>query len=261
MADFYDDLAPLYHVIFEDWDASIDRQGRQLSAVIRSTWPGHRTVLDVSCGIGTQAIALAKNGFAVTGSDLSIKAVERAATETNKRSQNIAFSVCDMRSAHAHHGGGFDLVVSCDNSIPHLLTDEDVSLALHEMYACLRPGGGCLLTVRDYDKEPRGTNIAKPYTAKIVNGKRYVATQVWDFDGDCYDLTMFMVEEDISTKDVTVRTMRSRYYAIGTEKLLELMRQAGFLNVKRLDDVFYQPVLVGTTPPHLERWYGPTRTG
>jgi hypothetical protein len=40
--------------------------------------------------------------------------------------------------------------------------------------------------------------------------------------------------------------MRSRGYAISTVRLCELMREAGFGNVKRLDGVFYQPVLVGT---------------
>jgi hypothetical protein len=39
--------------------------------------------------------------------------------------------------------------------------------------------------------------------------------------------------------------MRSRYYAIGTDRLLDLMRRAGFSAVERLDDRFYQPVLVG----------------
>lgn len=246
--DFYDDLAPLYHLIYADWDESIERQGQQLSGLIRSQWPGCQTVLDVSCGIGTQAIALSKNGFQVKGSDLSAKEVERATSESRKRGQDIAFSVCDMRKAYEHHGGGFDVVVSCDNSIPHLLTDEDISLALHEMYSCIRPGGGCLLTVRDYDKEPRGTNIVKPYGVRVENGKRYLAFQVWDFEGDYYDFTLFMVEEEVSTKLVTTRAMRSRYYAISTSRLLDLMLQAGFTNVLRLDEVFYQPVLIGTKP-------------
>ena len=63
MADFYDELAPRYHLIFADWDESIAHQGRQLGAILRSHWPDHHCVLDVSCGIGTQAIALAMNGF------------------------------------------------------------------------------------------------------------------------------------------------------------------------------------------------------
>jgi hypothetical protein len=40
--------------------------------------------------------------------------------------------------------------------------------------------------------------------------------------------------------------MRSRYYAISPNKLLTLMEEAGFAAVKRLDDGFYQPVLIGT---------------
>ena len=76
-----------------------------------------KSVLDVSCGIGTQAIALALNGYAVTGSDLSKNAIKRAAEEAAKRNVDTEFSVCDMREAHAHHGTGFDVVVSADNSI------------------------------------------------------------------------------------------------------------------------------------------------
>jgi hypothetical protein len=30
---FYDELAPLHHLIYQDWDASIERQGRQLAAL------------------------------------------------------------------------------------------------------------------------------------------------------------------------------------------------------------------------------------
>jgi SAM-dependent methyltransferase len=246
MPTFYDELAPLYHLIFEDWDASIRRQGHKLSAIVRSEWPNHQTILDVSCGIGTQAIALAMNDFRVTASDLSSKEIERARAETSHRSQNIEFSVCDMREANRHHGTGFDIVISCDNSIPHLLSDADILLALGQMHACLRSGGGCLLTVRDYDAEERGTNIVKPYGARIEGGKRYVAFQVWDFKGDVYDLTIFFVEEDILSKIVTTRTMRSQSYAIGTVRLIELMGEVGFSNVRRLDNVFYQPVLVGT---------------
>jgi hypothetical protein len=39
--------------------------------------------------------------------------------------------------------------------------------------------------------------------------------------------------------------MRTRYYAIGTDRLLALMERAGFTSVERLDGRFYQPVLVG----------------
>jgi SAM-dependent methyltransferase len=246
MTDFYDQLTPFYHLIHQDWNASVHRQGEELSALIEREWPGHRKVLDVSCGIGTQAIALATQGYSVTGSDLSAKEIDRAQQEASKREVNIAFSVCDMRQAHVHHGSGFDVVVSCDNSLPHLLTDQDLLVALQQMRACLSGGGGCIITVRDYEREERGKNLVKPYGVRTENGRRYLMFQIWDFEGEHYDLTFFVVEESLSTQEVKTHAMRSRYYALSTSKLCDLMREAGFQNVRRIDEAFYQPVLVGT---------------
>ena len=245
-ADFYDRLAPLYHLIYPDWNASIERQGAQLGALIEAHWPGRREVLDVSCGIGTQAIALALRGYHVTGSDLSALAVERARREAGARGLAIELSVCDMRRAHAHHGTGFELVVSCDNSLPHLLTDADLLLALREMRACLAVGGGCLVTVRDYEREERGRNLVKPCGVRIENGTRTLLFQVWDFDADLYDLSFFFVAENLASGEVKTHVMRSRYHAVSTGRLCELMVEAGFDQVRRIDGAFYQPALVGT---------------
>ena len=246
MTDFYDQLAPLYHLVHQDWNASVQRQGEQLGALVESQWPGSRQLLDVTCGIGTQAIGLAQQGYEVTASDLSGAEIERARNEAGKRGLKIPFSVCDVRHARAHHGTGFDVVISCDNSLPHLLTDEDLLAAFTQMLACLAPGGGCVVTVRDYASEERGTNLVKPFGVRIEDGKRYLLFQVWDFEGDHYDLTFFVVEEDLSTHEARTHAMRSRYYAITTERLMELMRQAGFADVRRIDGAFYQPVLIGS---------------
>lgn len=262
--DFYDELAPLYHLIYPDWHQSITAQGEKLARLIDSEWPGAdgeghvhgqrapRKVLDVSCGIGTQALGLAALGHAVTASDLSAREVERARREARECGLDIAFSVADMREAHTHHGGGFDIVMSCDNSMPHLQTDDDLLTALRQMAACLRPGGGCVVSVRDYAREPRGTNLVKHYGARVEDGQRHVLFQVWDFDdegrGAHYDLGFFFVTEDLATQAVRTRVMRSRYYAISTTRLCELMREAGLVNVRRIDDAFFQPVLVGTRP-------------
>jgi SAM-dependent methyltransferase len=246
MDDFYDRLAPLYHLIFPDWDASIERQADQLAGIIHDRWgAGARSVLDVSCGIGTQAIGLARLGFAVTASDLCAAAVERAKAEVRRRGIEIDLSVADMRSAHDHHRRQFDVVISCDNSLLHLLNDADLLAALRQFHACTRPGGGCLITVRDYDREERGTGIVKHYGVRGEGGVRYVLFQVWDFDGEVYDLAMYFVADDGGECPAT-HVMRSKYYAIGTDRLLDLMRRAGFVSVERLDGRFYQPVLVGS---------------
>jgi 2-polyprenyl-3-methyl-5-hydroxy-6-metoxy-1,4-benzoquinol methylase len=147
MDDFYDRLAPLYDLIFVDWDASMEQQAGHLAAIIGERWGADvQTILDVACGIGTQSIGLARKGFEVTASDLSAGAVERAKVEASRRDVEISFSVCDMRVAYDHLGRQFDVVIACDNAIPHLLSDDEIQMAFRQMFACTRPGGGCLVT-------------------------------------------------------------------------------------------------------------------
>lgn len=245
MTDFYDQIASLYHLIFPSWDESIERQGTQLSSIIRERWPDAATVLDVSCGIGTQAIGLAQNGFSVTASDLSVASVARAKSESQRREVGIDFSVCDMRAAHAHHHREFGVVYSADNSITHLLTDNELLLAFQQLYACTRPGGGCLVTVRDYDQEERGTGLLKPYGVREENGNRYLIFQVWDFLNQVYDMTMYFVVDDGACENLVTQVVRTQYNAVSTGHLLTLMQKAGFTSTERIDGRFYQPVLVG----------------
>lgn len=76
---FYDRLAANYHLIFEDWDASIRRQGAAVGAILERECgtPSGVRILDCACGIGTQVLGLAGCGFRTTACDLSPFAVER----------------------------------------------------------------------------------------------------------------------------------------------------------------------------------------
>ena len=199
----------------------------------------------MSCGIGTQCLGLAAQGFKVTASDLSPQSIVRAKREAASRQLDILFSVCDMRQIKAHHPSGFDVVISADNSIPHLLNDEEILETLKGMYSRLRPGGGCIITVRDYKQAERGRGIVKPYGIREVDGNRYLIWQVWDFEGDQYALSMYFVEDNLQDSTGKTHIMRSRYYAISTDSILALMGEAGFGELERLDGVFFQPVLVG----------------
>jgi SAM-dependent methyltransferase len=245
---FYDRLAPLYHLIFPDWEASIRRQAEALDGLIKEHWGGGRLeILDVACGIGTQALGLAGLGHAVSASDLSPAAVERARREAARRALPIDVSVGDMRALPLHYRGRFDLAIACDNAVPHLLTDAEILQAFEQMFACVRPGGGCLITVRDYDREERAGLQMKPYGVRDVGGTRYAIFQVWQFDGPHYDLAMYFVEDD-GGPTCAAHVARSRYYAVGMGTLRALMEQAGFRDVERVDDRFYQPVLLGKKP-------------
>lgn len=140
---------------------------------------------------------------------------------------------------------GFDVVLSADNAIPHLLSDEEILVALRGMYSRLRTGGGCLVTLRDYERFERGRGIIKPCGIRDAGNTRYLIWQVWDFEEDRYTLSMYFVKDDNQQGKATTHVMRSKCYAIAPDALLALTAQAGFKSLERLDDAFFQPVLVG----------------
>ena len=243
--NFYSRLTPLYHLIYPDWEKSIKHQGEIIDSVIQEIFGGGaRDVLDVSCGIGTQALGLATIGYNVTASDLSVEEVDRAKQEAHDRNLTIDFSVADMRKAFNHHKQQFDIVISCDNSIPHLLTDEDILNAIKQFYKCTRPSGNCIITVRDYERENLSHQQIKPYGIREKNNIRWLLWQVWDPHPPMYDVTFYFVE-DHGKSTCKTHALRATYYAIGIPKIIAMMKQAGFDNVHRLDDRYFQPMIIG----------------
>ena len=184
-------------------------------------------------------------GYHVTASDLSPKSIARARREAEQRHVRIDFSVADMRQAYQHHQRQFDVVLACDNAVPHLLCDADLLCVFRQLYRCTAPGGGCLISVRDYDAvERRGTHV-HAYGIRNEGDTRFVLFQMWDFTGPIYDLTLYCVE-DTGGPECRTYVARSKYYAVGTNTLIALMTQAGFRDVRRIDERFFQPLLVGS---------------
>jgi ubiquinone/menaquinone biosynthesis C-methylase UbiE len=249
---FYNDLAQYYHLIYSNWDQSIDNQGQRISAVIKKHWgKTNNTVLDCTCGIGTQALGLARIGYSVTGSDLSDNAIKRARAEASKRKLKTGFSVADVRELWNHHQKTFDIVLSADNSLPHLLSDKEFKRGLAEMYRCTREGGGCVISVRDYEKDVSSGMHLLPYGVRMVKNHKYIVFQVREFyNKDHYNVNLYFVK-DSGTATCKTLVFRSRYYAISIRRIMDLMEMVGFVNIKRIDDGFFQPIIVGTRPKNV----------
>jgi ubiquinone/menaquinone biosynthesis C-methylase UbiE len=246
ITSFYDDLTPWYHVIYHDWDMSMARQGDALHQLIVSEWgPAPKTILDVAAGIGTQALPLAQRGHRVIGGDLSLKALARARVEADRRGVALDLFAADMSSVPIRDATA-DVVMACDNAIPHLLDDDAIRAALRDFYRCVRPGGGCVVTMRDYGTPPpAGTRQRKPYGTRSVDGRTYEVRQTWTWNGPHYNLLFEIVDE---TTGKVVLATETKYFAIAVFRVLELMVEVGFTNVRRVDEGFYQPIGVGTRP-------------
>jgi hypothetical protein len=67
---------------------------------------------------------------------------------------------------------------------------------------------------------------------------------VWEWDGDQYDLRVYLTSES-PTGACETRVLTSRYYAVPFARLADLLVEAGFTDVQRRDGILFQPVLLG----------------
>lgn len=245
-ADFYDELADDYHLIFADWDASIDRQARVITGLLRDNHGlASGVVLDASCGIGTQAIGLARAGFAVTATDISPASVERCAREAAARGLSIATGVADIRVLDLDGAGRFDAVLSFDNALAHLLADDDLHAACAALRRVLRPGGALLASTRDYDTVLRERPSGDLPRRFVTDSGERVVFQVWEWEtDDRYAVRHFVVDGNASGWSVRERRTTSR--ALSRAALSDALRGAGFEHIRWQmpeETGFYQPVV------------------
>jgi ubiquinone/menaquinone biosynthesis C-methylase UbiE len=243
---FYDHLEPYYTDFYEDWERAVLRQAAVLDEVIREQFDGAECILDAACGIGTQSIGLAQLGYQVTASDLSAGAVDRARVEAQKHGVDIQFGVADMRDLSAH-AQGVDLVIACDNAIPHLLTDADIRTTFEQFYRVTGPRGGCIISVRDYAAmriPGEGFSIEPRRVIQTPQGKR-IAVEVREYSGNTYSMTLYFIDDDGSESLATKAVRGGVYYCVTMDTLVRIMREAGFKEVFTIRERFFQPLIIG----------------
>ncbi|MFE3269323.1 class I SAM-dependent methyltransferase [Streptomyces sp. NPDC059215] len=253
--DFYDELAPDYHLMFQDWDASMAYQAEVLSELVRqSLGTGPHAVLDCSCGIGTQAIGLARAGHQVVGSDLSPVAAARAAAEAASRGSRIPAAAADMRQLPFRETS-FDVVLCADNSLTHLLSGRDLRTALLGMRRVLRDDGLLVITVRSYNEARQTRPTSTPPQVSQTRDGQAITFQLWHWheDGERYDLEHFQLVPAKNTWQVRVR--RTTHWALTSPQLTEFVTDAGFTNTtwhSPASSGYYQPVLTAQPAPSAQ---------
>ena len=99
-------------------------------------------ILDVPCGAGRHALALAEHGYEVTGVDLSEEAIGRATACASERGLPVRFIRSDMRRFEAD--GAFDGAICFGNSISYFDAGGS-ALFFRKLAQSLNPGGRLIL--------------------------------------------------------------------------------------------------------------------
>lgn len=134
---FYDDIAAEYDQIVEQ--SSREASAREMAAWLVRTH-GVKSALEVACGTGLYARALAELGVNVVASDMSQAMLDQAVT-LSKKSPPIRWLCATMQDTPRLSPGPFDAVLCMGNSLPHLLTDDSLAATLAGFFAVLSPGG------------------------------------------------------------------------------------------------------------------------
>jgi len=103
--------------------------------------------LDICCGAGTNTVYLAKEGFDVTGIDISPTAIEYAKKKAEKAKVKIDFRVTDF-SKLPFADEEFDFVY--DMGCFHHVNIEDRPAFINGVHRVLRKGGSYMLTCFSY---------------------------------------------------------------------------------------------------------------
>jgi SAM-dependent methyltransferase len=103
----------------------------------------HGDVLDIGCGLGDNAVYLAKNGHTVTGLDISPTALITAGRRAKDAGVDVKFAVADSTKLDGYTDA-FDTVI--DSGLFHCLDDQGRRSYVAAVHRATRPGATLLLS-------------------------------------------------------------------------------------------------------------------
>lgn len=174
-------------------------------------------VLDIACGYGRHAIELVQRGLDVTGLDLSLPLLIRAADEAQKRAMSVNFVHADMREMAFEQQ--FDGAYSMLTSFGYF--DEEANLRVAEGIArALKPGARFLLDIvnRDY--------VVGDLPSRVWwEGNGCVVLEEVDFN---FHTSRILTHRSIVFEDGRQVEQEISVRAYSLHEIGRLLRQAGF---------------------------------
>ena len=138
MSPIYDHFAKHYHS--GPYTLFAERVSREIFPHLLELLDFHpQTLLDLACGSGIFAIAMAKQGLNVTGLDLSAELLEIAQQNALKEGVEVEWLHASMSEFAPSQN--YDCVTCWFDSLNYLLRVDDLAQTFQNVYAALTPGG------------------------------------------------------------------------------------------------------------------------
>ncbi|MBN4067062.1 class I SAM-dependent methyltransferase [Simkania negevensis] len=214
-----------------------DEFNEEKSAVINRTIEGllqkyHvETLLDLTCGTGSQVFWFAKCGYEVTGSDFNANMLKIARGRAKKEKVGVKLLQGDVRTAQV---GKFDAALTIFNAVGHL-TKNDFEKAMRNINGNLHKGGLYIFDIFNLTflaKEDNITSLTIDYLVTTSNTQaRTIQYSTIDDNGTLASYTTSYKQKGRGTAKNSKSGQTLQVYTI--KQLQEMLQQNGFKVVKR----------------------------
>lgn len=245
-SSYYNQLAPIYGVILPGWEDYMKDEAKTLDKLFKQyARIDVKRVLDCTCGIGVQSIALSLLGYDVHASDNNRAMIEQAEKNSKKYEVSIRPSVVDCTRMDNYYHTSFDAIISIDNALPHLKTMKNLEKCFRAVHKLLNSGGVFLASFRDYAELLKTKPIsAYPPRRNTVGNSTYTILKTWSWDNNICTSDQYVIEETPSNRHLYHESYDQ--LAVTGKELCQLCESIGFAEVywivpSEID--YYQPVL------------------
>lgn len=192
-----------------------------------------KSVLDMTCGTGSQVFYLHERGYEVVGSDFSPALIEQARKKAKSQGQDIRFLNGDMRDLRV---GQFDAVITIFNAIGHV-TKLGFSKTLQNIHENLKEGGIYVFDIFNLDAiTDQVIDDFDVDIENVVGDVKIHHIQHSEFDRE----NRFLISHDYNTflkeghePEIHTNTFSLQIYT--AEELREMLIQTGFEIVHQYD--------------------------
>ena len=201
-------------------------------------------LLDVACGEGSFAVAMAQKGWQVTGVDQSQPMIDLACARASAAEAAVEFFVEDMRSLP--YKGEFDLVTCFFDSMNYLLTIRDLQEAIRCAFESLKPGGMYIFDMNTIYGLAVDWMREKTYIQNEADDFIEIHRQEFDYENlvATMEITIFRQEGELWER--IDETHRERGYPITDVQFL--LDEAGFEIVDMFGSLSKRTAVTITTP-------------
>ncbi len=218
-----------YLLIYSHRDEEEAERAIELILRAANAQPGW-SFLDLACGNGRHALALARKGFRVVGVDLSANLLDKAREAAARDKLDVEFVRADMRDLEWR--GEFDAVLNLFTSFGYFPSEEEDENILRASYRALKPGGWFVL---DFFNAGAVTGSLVPRDERRIDGHTVIQERAIRGNRVVKRIT-------ISANGET-RTFTESVRLYRPEDLRALLARAGFTVQREFGDYDGNPLL------------------